>query len=114
MNKKAPEWAESLAGETQTGAVVSVTQLDGHMKYSLLSAVLLLSACSSQPVVVTEVIHQKVYAPIPSTLVAPVHVTLIPGVTYGEALGSLREGLSRCDSQLAAIATLKPPPSEQL
>lgn len=80
-------------------------------KYSLLPAVLLLSACSSVPIVGPPVyIPTKVYLAIPAELTLPVTVDLT-GQTYGEGLGSLRAGLETCNGQLTSIATLKPPPT---
>lgn len=71
---------------------------------------LLLTACSSQPIVRVQYVPTKIYLAIPAELTFPVTVDLT-GMTYGEGLGSLRAALDRCDGQLAAISTLKPPPS---
>lgn len=71
---------------------------------------LALSACAQNPTVgPPEIIHERVYAPVPVTLTAPVEVTLLPGVTYGQALGSLSSALQTCDGNLKAIQSLTPP-----
>lgn len=76
---------------------------------AIIIASLALSACSSAPIVGPPVyIPTKVYLAIPAELTLPVTVDLT-GMTYGEGLGSLREGLERCDGQLAAIRVLTPP-----
>jgi len=70
---------------------------------------LLLAGCSQAPIVRIQYVQTPVYIPIPATLTQPVSVVLNPGTTYGEALGSLREGLSRCEADKAAIRVLTPP-----
>lgn len=67
------------------------------------------SGCTTAPIVRIQYVPTPVYIPIPATLTAPVEVNLLPGVTYGDALGSLREGLSRCEADKAAIRVLTPP-----
>lgn len=69
----------------------------------------LLSACTSAPVVTVERINVPTYIPIPTTLTAPVKVTLQPGITWGEAVGSLYSGLQSCNADKAVIGSLKPP-----
>lgn len=78
------------------------------LKYSLFSACLLLSACSQAPIVHIQYVSVPQFLPIPATLTAPVKVDLYPNITYGEALGALYIGLETCNSDKAAIATLKP------
>lgn len=80
------------------------------MKYGVIIPITtVLSACAqTQPIVVPERISVPTFIPVSATLTQPVEITLLPGTTYGQALGSLREGLSRCDSQLTAIQGLVP------
>ena len=68
-----------------------------------------ISACGTQPIIRVQYVNVPTYIPIPATLTAPAVVNLLPGVTYGDALGSLREGLTSCDGQLGAIRVLTPP-----
>jgi len=78
----------------------------------LLSLCLALSLTScAAPAVRVQYINVPTFVPVPVTLVAPVSVSLPVGITYGEALGSLRAGLTSCNADKAAIATLKPPPA---
>lgn len=72
-------------------------------------ASLALSACSTQPIVQIERINTPVYLPVPATLTAPVKVDLYPGITWGEAVGSLYSWLQSCNADKAAIGSLKPP-----
>lgn len=74
-----------------------------------LFSIALTGCASSQPIVVPEKISVPTYIPTPGTLTAPVKVTLQPGVTWGEAVGSLYSGLQTCNAQLSSISTLKPP-----
>lgn len=71
--------------------------------------ILSLSACAQTPTIRIQYVNVPTYIPSPATLTAPVKVDLNPGITYGEALGSLREGLTSCNSQLGAIGVLTPP-----
>lgn len=76
---------------------------------TIIIASLALSACAQTPVTVIERVNIPTYIPTPGTLTAPVKVTLQPGVTWGEAVGSLYSGLQTCNAQLSSISTLKPP-----
>lgn len=80
-----------------------------NLKIASLLSLFILIGCAQTPVVVPEIIRQPVYIPIPATLVQPVQVTLLPGITYGEALGRLNAGLQTCNADKAAIRTLTPP-----
>lgn len=74
----------------------------------MLAIIAALGACSSQPIVRVQYVPTKVYLPIPAELTLLVTVDMT-GMTYGEGLGSLRDGLERCDGRLAAIRVLTPP-----
>ena len=87
--------------------------MDLKSKITTLSILFFLTACSQAPIVHIQYVNVPQFLPIPATLTAPVKVGLNPGITYGEALGSLREGLTSCNSQLGAIGVLTPPKPPQ-
>lgn len=70
---------------------------------------LIIAGCAQTPVTVVERVNVPTYMPVPATLTAPVKADLYPGITWGQAVGSLYMGLQTCNSQIQAIATLKPP-----
>lgn len=77
----------------------------------LIIAGVLGGCASSAPVVVTEVVHQPTFIPVPSMLTAPVSAVLPQGVTWGQALGLQQAAIQTCNADLNAISTLKPPPN---
>ncbi len=77
--------------------------------YACAAGLIALTGCAQTPVTVVEKIQVPTWIPVPATLIAPTKVDLYPGITYGDALGALREGLTSCDADKAAIGTLKPP-----
>ena len=78
--------------------------------YACAAGLIALTGCASQPVTVVEKIQVKTFVPVPATLTIPTAVDLYPGITYGQALGALREGLTSCNADKSAISTLKPTP----
>lgn len=76
---------------------------------SIIIAYLSLTACAQQPIIQVERINVPTYIPTPATLTATVKVDLTQGVTWGQAVGRLNEGLQSCNANLSAIAGLTPP-----
>lgn len=80
-----------------------------YIYWKSLPLFLLLSACSSVPVVVTQKVEVPTFIPIPTDLTTWQPLIYSDGATYGTVEGVLYTGLQACRADLNAIRDLKPP-----